>query len=222
MGGVFACCADPLAESLLGAATDALGSAMHASKGKVDDAGARRHVLRRLVAAGHVAGAQKVARQSPELTNTFDSLLAEHGHVDAQERLLQHMVDRARARKSLVHDDMGWMTAVEDPRLLEPLFALLGSVWKTSDKPIPRISSGPGLHDVTSPVMAGIRRIGGEDAINGYDALLARGGDARRLHAQREELAASLLRLEGLDMAETASADAHLPVISRILDEAAP
>ncbi|MGH2944686.1 MAG: hypothetical protein ACRDPC_00120 [Solirubrobacteraceae bacterium] len=213
--GLFDCCKDPLAEPIMQAASDALRAhpSVPRSITESEDLRAREKVIGRLVANGRADLALRLAEQRPDLEASFDRKLAEHGDADAQVRLASGLVARAADGESLVHEDFGWMDAVADERLLGPLFELLGLVWRTSDKPVPRVSSGSGLHDVTNPVMAAIKTVGGRAAIDGYDELLARGGDMRWLRHQREEIAASALRMDGLEAAEAAAAEANIPVL---------
>ena len=55
------------------------------------------------------------------------------------------LANRARAGESLVHDDLGSdpRPAIEDERLIEPLFTLLGLVWKTSHESNPGSCPAP-------------------------------------------------------------------------------
>lgn len=207
------CCENPLTELLMSSAAEALSPKPDGTASSTDEenVGGRALLIHRLVENDRPDLAWKMTQQRPEL---LDRTLAEHGDPGAQHRLVADLVASARSGQTLVHESFGWMASATDPQLLDSLFETLGLVYKTSYEPVPRYSSGVGLHDVINPLTSVIATIGGQQAVEGYDRLLDCGGDLRWLRRQRDEVAASVLRADGLDAAPAAAAASDVPVLA--------
>lgn len=216
---LFGCCAGRLTEPLLRAAAEALAGDASSADESEEERGARGRVIAALVSHDQVALARTLAHARPELEHVLTRSLAENGDACAQLRLAEELIGRAERSELLQDENLSWLNQVSDDRLLKPLFRLLGMVWKTTSEPTPRVSTGRGLHDVTHPVMRAIASVGGQRAVEGYDELLARGGDLRWLRSQRDEVAATLLRTDGvLEAAAAAAADASVPALESVAE----
>jgi hypothetical protein len=105
------------------------------------------------------------------------------------------------------------MSGVTETAMLPELFELLRRSYKLSDRPLPRVMSGFDLHDVVNPTTETISRIGGRDAVAGYDQLIEAGGDFRWLGTQRDRVAAGVLSEDGERFAAEASKQLGLPIL---------
>jgi hypothetical protein len=103
------------------------------------------------------------------------------------------------------------MTAIDDPQLLDDLFACVEMLYGPSSAL--RETATWYRNDVLGPVMEAIKGIGGQAAVAGYDELLARRPEFQFLRLQREAVAQATLQLDGLEAAELAAAELGIPFL---------
>ena len=105
---------------------------------------------------------------------------------------------------TLHRDDAGWLEGVAHADLLPPLFeALRAAVATEADSPL----------GVSTAITRAIYRIGGEEAVRMYDALIASSDDSRFkfLRLQRDEVVQAELRLAGQLKAREVAERLNLP-----------
>lgn len=208
----FSCCTDPLPNPVL------FACASHLDTRLPEDAGHRRYNLRslaeRMLLNGRDDLARALAASSPDFYAILEPLLARDGDIDAQHRLLSDLDVRVREQRLPDDRDLAWLGGASSPALLPGLFLLLGDNWKLDDRPVARVRSGYGLHDLFNPLLEAIARIGGRGAVAGYDELISRGGDFRWLRASRERVAAAELLADGQRFSSGAAAALGLPTLA--------
>jgi hypothetical protein len=126
--------------------------------------------------------------------------------ADAAAPLLDRLAASLAAGHSADHLDLEWLGGVRDPSLLPRLFASLRAALATGqDGPLGALPS----------LISTIRRIGGEEAVAGYDELIASSEEPgfRFMRASREEVAQDELKKAGERAAADAAASLGLPFL---------
>lgn len=158
-------------------------------------------------------GNGSLAGRLEEFAGALPPILAEYGDLKAQREMF------GRLKRILDEDEppadhrLSWMSGVTERAMLPELFQILRRSYKLSDEPLSRVMSGFGLHDVVNPTTEGISRIGGRDAVAGYDEMIDIGGDYRWLGAQRDRVAAAVLSEDGERFAPEAARRMRLPLL---------
>ena len=174
-------------------------------------------LLARLLSEGRLPALRKLAAVDGGVGDAAIYYVAAGGDFRAQRRCLRALIDQFRTGANIHSDDLGWMDAISDARLLPDLFQALVKAQQHRNP--------DGYNDTMSPIHAAIRRIGGFEAVTAYDNLIAEdsptfpGVQFERyqrdvivddlLRAAGEETRAPLLAGLGLpDLASPAVADA--------------
>ena len=186
----LSCCKDPVPNPVLLACVEQLDA-------KIPEEGAQRYHLRslarRLLENGRRDLAERVGSHSEDFAALLEPLLAGGGDIPTQLKLTSELKERLRESGTPSEEDLHWLGGVASEQLLGGLFAILDENWKLDERPVAMVRSGYGLHDLFNPLQEAIARIGGRQAVAGYDGLLARGGDYRWLRASRDRVAAAEL-----------------------------
>jgi len=202
------CCEDPLPNMLL----VRCGEVLNPQAAADPDANGFRLVAlaRRFVEAGR----EDLARRVEEFASLLPPLLAEEGDLDAQKEMLDELKGTLDG-DGLPHEDrLAWMGGLTETAMLPGLFEVLRRSYKLSDRPMSRrVSSGYGLRDIINPTTEAISRIGGREAVAGYDELIEAGGDFRWLSGQRDRVAGAVLSEDGERFASEAARRMRLPVL---------
>jgi SIR2-like domain/NACHT domain len=192
------CCTAPPPEFVVEACTASVETDADSSEDTT-------YLMQRLVAGGPTDGALAWAARDPIAARALRPLLALEGDIEAQRLLVHELREDTRVSRPWSRDELGWMSALREPEFLEPLFAILETTYSPSAV-MPK-SSGWTLHDVLTPTLEAIVKIGGRDAVRRYDVLLARGDDLRWFRTQRNRIAAEVLLAKG-NVALPAAVDA--------------
>jgi hypothetical protein len=156
--------------------------------------------------AAGTEGLRQLAEKSGELKRVLARLLAERGDVPAIRRLLTELEGRLKDGELPMSLDLPWLDGPMDVSLLDPLFRCLRFAYK-------RQMAGRRFSDTTSPLLQAISRIGGEDAIVGFDRILAEEPDCQFLRHDRDAIAQSELRQEAAASLDTALEYLDLPLL---------
>jgi hypothetical protein len=210
---LFGCCEDPLPNLLFVRCAEVLDPKAAADPGTL--AYRMASIAQRFVAAGRGDLARRLAGRMEEFAGTLPPLLAEHGDLEAQREMFDELKRTLDEDKLPDDHRLSWMSGVTEPAMLPELFQILRRSYKLSDRPLPRVMSGFGLHDVINPTTETISRIGGRDAVVGYDELIDVGGDFRWLGTQRDRVAAAVLSEDGERFASEAARQMRLPLLGR-------
>ena len=191
----------PLPDELVEAVVSNLKSAQEAAYGL-------SYIGQRLYEAAGAGPLRQLSEVSDEFANTLRPLLAAHGDEQAQVELVGELRRRLEAGDYPPHEGrLDALPEVTSEDALDDLFACIELVWGRTDDDDQR-SWYP---DVMSPVMNAIRTIGGRKAVAGYDELIDKDEKFKFLRAQRDAVAQSMLRGDGLEAAEDASRELGLP-----------
>ncbi|MFP5388101.1 MAG: hypothetical protein ACLGG5_02220, partial [Thermoleophilia bacterium] len=206
----LSCCQDPLPNPVLLACAEQLDAVL-------PEEGTERYSLRwlaqRMLENGRRDLAEGVASRSEGFAALLDPLLASDGDVPAQRKLVEALRERLQTERVPSEDDLRWLGGVSSEQLLDELFAVLGENWELDDRPTVRVRTGFGLPDLFNPLQEAIARVGGREAVRGYDALLAEGGDFRWLRASRDRIAAAELLSDAQRFGPGAARSLGLPVL---------
>jgi len=206
----LSCCEDPLPNPVLIACADRLDA-------ELPEEGTRRYNLRwlarRMLENGRRDLTERIAARSEGFAILLQPLLASSGDIPTQRRLVKELKERLRSSRLPNEDGLRWLGGVESEQLLPGLFEILGENWKLDDRPTARVQSGDGLHDLFNPLQEAIARIGGREAVSGYDTLLAKGGDLRWLRAPRDRVATAELLSDAQRFGPGAARSLGLPVL---------
>ena len=206
---LFGCCEDPLPNLLLVRCADALDP--EAAADPATQGYRLASIAQRFVTAARSDLARRLADRLAEFAAALTPILAEDGDLNAQREMFREL--NSTLDKNVLPDDprLSWMSGVTEAVMLPDLFEVLRRSYKLSDRPAPRVTSGFGLHDVVNPTTEAISRVGGREAVAGYDALIDAGGDFRWLVAQRDRVASAVLDEDGARFAPEASRRLGLP-----------
>jgi hypothetical protein len=169
------------------------------------------YLMQRLAAGGITEAVRAWSARDEIAAHALRPMLALEGDLDAQRQLLDELLHAIRESPAQAGDGLGWMAALRAPEFLGALFEILETLYPRSSDERPR--SGWSRHDVLTPTIEAIATVGTREAVQRYDALLARGDDLRWLRAQRDRIAASVLRAQGEAVAAIAAADAGVPLL---------
>ncbi len=167
------------------------------------------YLMQRLVASGVTDGARAWATRDAVAGRALLPMLAVEGDLDAQRLLVGELLEDVRAnRRTQPRDGLGWMSMLRAPEFLETLFDILEMLYPSAgEEPQPR-----GGVDVLTPTIEAIATIGTLDAARRYDELLSRNHAFRWLRAQRDRIAADVLRAQGAAASAAAASAAGVPV----------
>lgn len=206
----LSCCEDPLPNPVLLSLAERLDT-------RLPEEGTQRYHLRslarRLLDNGRDDLAGQLAAGSGDFAAMLTPLLAGTGNVESQLKLAGDLSRTLRERGAFGPEDLEWLSGVESERLLGALFAILEQNWRLDERPVARIRSGYGLSDLFNPLQEAIARVGGREAVAGYDRLLARGGDFRWLCSSRARIAAAVLLADGQRYGPGAARALGLPIL---------
>ena len=186
---------------------DAVVDAMVEHIQRVDDPQAGLwNIGRRLELARRLDALQAISSRGDDLERGLRVWRARLGETDAARSLLRELTDAVKAGKYRDWDDPDWLEGVSDPVLLPDLFeALRADLQVKRDDPF-----GPSrfLHRA-------ILRIGGDEAIKGYDELIGASEESRfkflRIH--RDDVVQAELRKVGQEAAADIAGALGLPVL---------
>jgi hypothetical protein len=194
---------DPLPDELVEAAVTNLKTAEEEHYGV-------RYIGERLYSAAGVAPLRALSQVSEEFAAALRPLLAADGDEVAQRMLVRQLREQLEAQERPSREDLRWLDAIDNEDLLDDLFACVEILWGRSS-PLEE-TAGWFRSDVLTPVMNAIRNIGGRGAVERYDRLIAKQDGLQFLRGQREAIAQSILRHDGLEAAEQAACELGLPV----------
>jgi len=206
----LSCCEDPIPNPVLLACSRQLDV-------ELPEEGTKRYNLRwlarRMLENGRRDLAEPVASRSEGFTALLEPLLATAGDVPTQRKLAGELRERLLTERVPSEDDLQWLGGIESEQMLDELFAILGENWKLDERPVAVVRSGYGLHDLFNPLQEAIARVGGREAVAGYDALLAKGGDFRWLRASRDRIASAEMLADAQRFGPSAARSLGLPVL---------
>lgn len=206
----LSCCEDPLPNPVLLALAERLDT-------RLPEEGTQRYNLRslatRLLDNGRDDLAGQLAADSEHFAAMLAPLLASRGDVERQLKLATELSRTLQENGAPGRDDLDWLSGVESERLLGLLFTILEQNWKLDERPVAAVRSGYGLSDLFNPLQDAIARVGGREAVAGYDRLLARGGDFRWLRGSRSRIAAAVLLADGQRYGPGAARALGLPIL---------
>src|SRR5262249_32789783 len=183
----LSCCEDPLANPVLLACAEQLDA-------EFSEEGTERYNLRwlarRMLENGRRDLAELVASRSEGFAALLEPLLAGDADIPAQRKLVGELKERLRTEGVPSEEHLQWLGGGTSGQRRDGLVTVLSENWKLDDRPAARVRTGFGLHDLFNPLQEAIARVGGREAVRGYDALLAKGGDFRWLRASRDRIAA--------------------------------
>jgi len=208
---LFEACEDPLPNLVFERCADVLDPKAAADPGSM--AYRMASIAQRFVSTGRGDLARRLAGRLDDFAGALPPLLAEHGDLGAQQKMFGELKRTLDEDKLPDDHRLTWMGGVTETVMLPELFEVLRRSYKLSDRPLPRVMSGFGLHDVVNPTTETISRIGGREAVAGYDELIDDGGDFRWLGAQRDRVAATVLTEDGERFAAEASKQLELPML---------
>ncbi len=206
------CADDPLPGPLLLACADHIDS--DAATDPVMAAARLRLIAERLVGAGRTDLAVRLADRDSVFASVLDPALGMHGDSHAQARLFTALIATLESGKLPEERTFSWISAVDDAHLLPRLFDILRLTFKTSSVQFAPRAGTYDFIDLTSPTIEAIARIGGREALSGYDDLAAEHEDFRWLGQQRARVAAGILAAEGARFASDAAAGVDLPALA--------
>lgn len=216
-GQLFECCTDPLPNYLLERCAETL-----TFEGSLEGAASKYRLLaiaERFVDAGREDLARTLGARLEDFARILPAVLAAAGDQEAQGEKLGEL-RRTVEQGELPEDDrLEWLAAISSPNLLPELFAILRSSYGLAEPRGSGVTSGFDLHEVLSPTIEAIVRIGGRAAAEGYDRLIASGGDLRWLSRQRSRIADSVLDADGRRFAPAAADRVGLPLIGDLAEK---
>lgn len=208
---LFGACVDPLPNLLFERCADVLDPEAAADPGSMGYRMAS--IAQRFVAIGRGDLARRLAGRLDQFAGALPPILAEHGDLVAQREMFGELKRTLDEDKLPDDHRLTWMGGVTETVMLPELFEVLRRSYKLSDRPLPRVMSGFGLHDVVNPTTETINRIGGREAVAGYDELIDTGGDFRWLGLHRDRVADAVLSRDGERFAALAAARMGLPFL---------
>jgi len=168
-----------------------------------------RYIGERLYEAAEAEPLRRLSEVSDDFAAVLRPLLAKDGDEDAQSILLRELREELEGGQNPSDRSLGWLDAVDSEDALDDLFACVRLVWGRAEI---TETGGWWPSDVLTPVMNAIRSIGGRKAVERYDELL-KDPAYRFVRSQRDAVAHSMLRAEGLEAAERASRELGLPFV---------
>jgi hypothetical protein len=141
-------------------------------------------LARSLRERGHGASVIRLARRDPALGHRLRFEVAAAGDFVMQRRLLAEM-KQAPGRWAHPHASLDWVGSLSSPEIIGDLFDVLRACLSSG-------LDGIALHDVTGPLFSAIRRIGGREALLGYEELI-RDEEKPFLRHRRDEIEQDLV-----------------------------
>jgi hypothetical protein len=168
---------------------------------------AMRAIAERLAGAGELEALRQLAAKASDLEEELRPVLARAGDVPAVDSMLAQLASEIRAGEPPDHDDLGWLEGAIQTRYLPRLFECLALLQTTPAK-------RTGLVTTTTPLVNAIRLIGGDQAVLGYDELLATNEpNFRFLRLQRHAIAEAELAKDGVGLAPAAAEAVGVPAL---------
>jgi hypothetical protein len=164
------------------------------------------YVGRRLAEGGRLDIVAELVHVSSNFESQLRPTLAAAGDVDSAAALLLRLAESLAAGESADYLELDWLNGVRDPSLLPDLFACLTQALASrQDGPLGALPK----------LVPTIRRIGGEEAVDRYDALIASSDEPRFrfMRASREEVAQDELNKAGAAAAPAIAASLGLPFL---------
>jgi hypothetical protein len=170
-----------------------------------------RFIGQRLLAAAGTQPLRTLSDVSPQFAESLRPLLAGAGDEEAQRILIRHLREQLRAHQRPT-GDLNWLDTIVNEDLLDDLFACVELLWG----PTPAVQETQTWFtvDVMTPVMNAIRNIGGGEAVERYDSLIAKQSGFQFLRDQRDAVAQAMLRRDGLVAAQQAAGELNLPAFA--------
>jgi len=164
------------------------------------------NIGQRLGGAGNLGALQAISSRSDALESGLRVWRARLGETEAASSLLGDLTGAVKEGKGREWDDPEWLEGVSDPVLLPDLFeALRADLMVERDDPF-----GPSRY-----LHRAILRIGGDDAVKGYDELMSTSDESRfnflRIH--RDDVVQAELRKIGQESAADVARTLGLPVL---------
>jgi hypothetical protein len=208
---LFGCCEDPLPNLLFMRCAEDLDPRAAADPGAL--AYRIASIAQRFVVAGRGDLARRLAGRVGEFARALPPILAEYGDLEAQREMFGELKRTLDEDKLPDDHRLKWMSGVTEAAMLPELFEILRRSYKLSDRPLPQVMSGFDRHDIVNTTTETISRIGGREAVWGYDELIDAGGDFRWLGTQRDRVAAAVLSKDGERFASEAAGRMRLPLL---------
>ena len=165
-----------------------------------------REIAQRLVDAGRLDALYALAAKGSDLADLVHPFLGKAGDERALEGLFEEFIDGLRHDNVPDTDELSWLEGANSVRWLSRLFTALELL---AESP----SDQAGF--TANAILTLIRSIGGDEAIAGYDRLLATGkAEFRFLRLQRHAIADAELSKDGLTAAATAAREAGVPALA--------
>ena len=206
---LLSCCADPLPNRALVACFRSLDSSLTERSDTV--AYRLRNITRRMIDNGRFDLAKDLAERHTDFVGDLAPILAEKGDLGAQRHLLASLVEQLSSEGEIPDERrVEWLPGVRSPELLPCLFDVVKQTYKT-ETPQRMTIRGFDRSDIARTAMEAITAIGGRQAVEGYDELIASEEDFRWLHHQRSQLAGAVLAADGERFGSAAAARAELP-----------
>lgn len=209
---LLGCCENPVPNLLFERCAEVLDPAAAADPAPL--AYRMASIAQRFVGAGRGDLARCLARRQAEFAEALPPVLAEYGDLEAQREMFGELKRTLDEEKLPKDHRLAWISGVTEAVVLQELFQVLRRSYKLSDRPLPRVMAGFDLHDVVNPTTEAIGRIGGREAVAGYDELIDAGGDFRWLGTQRARVAAAVLSKDGERFASEAARQMRLPLLA--------
>ncbi|MDQ3914980.1 MAG: hypothetical protein M3323_06555 [Actinomycetota bacterium] len=162
---------------------------------------------KRVVEASGVAALRRLAEKSDEFEAILAPLLAERGDLRSLALLLETLKRTLPEGELPYSMDLEWLKGATDPSLLGKLFDCLRIAYK-------RQVAERGFSDTTTPILQAISRIGGEDAIAGFDKILEEEPDCQFLRSDRDSILQAELRDEAVSCLPAALDQLGLPLLA--------
>lgn len=164
----------------------------------------------RLLAEGRHSALRALTHREGAVGDAASYYLAASGDFPAQRRSLTMLLGHLGKSKETIHgDDLGWMETITDPRLLPDLFTALVQSFSHHNR--------DGFNDTMVPIHAAIRRVGGHEAVVGYDKLMSSdpppfdGVEFER--QQRDSVVDDILRAAGDVQRDALAGELKLPLL---------
>jgi hypothetical protein len=166
----------------------------------------------RFVREDRLDALQALSAKSEELERRLRPWRARLGNSGAAETLLVEMTAALAAGRRFDRDEETWLEGVSEPKLLALLFEALGAALSTE---------GDSPFGVSSALGRAIYRIGGDDAVLGYDELIASSDDSRFkfLRLQRDEIVQAELRVAGQRRSAEVAGAIGAPVLAAAAED---
>jgi hypothetical protein len=166
-----------------------------------------RYIAERLAGHQEMAALKTLAEVDEDFDRIVRPFIAKLGDAESVGMMLQRLEESLTEGERPDSENLFWLDGALSEHYLPQLFRCLVLVYRPA-------ATRHEWIDTMTPLMTAIRLIGSDEAVRGYDEILAEDDpDLRFLRLQREAVAQAELAKDGLDAAPIAAQAAKVPTL---------